>query len=71
MDLLSRRAEGLTICPSEAARLIDPDQWRDRMDAVRAAGVTLARAGRINVTQSGVVVDARSAKGPIRYRAVV
>ena len=29
IELLSRRATGKTICPSEAARLLDPENWEN------------------------------------------
>lgn len=68
LTLLSRRAEGATICPSEAARRIGGEGWRERMGEVRAAAARLADAGRIEVTQRGAVVDVRTARGPIRLR---
>jgi hypothetical protein len=58
-----------TICPSEAARRLAPDDWRDRMPEVRAAACQLADEGVIQITQKGVVVDGRSARGPIRLRS--
>jgi len=67
-DLLSRRAAGRTICPSEAARALDPTEWRPLMDAVREVAFELADDGRLEVTQKGQVVDGRSARGPIRLR---
>ena len=70
LDLLSRRAPGATICPSEAARLVAPGDWRPLMPEVRAAGAALAREGRIAVTQGGWAVDPSEAAGPIRYRAM-
>jgi hypothetical protein len=33
--LLSQRRPGATICPSEAARVVDPEGWRDLMPAAR------------------------------------
>ncbi|MEJ2886232.1 DUF3253 domain-containing protein [Actinomycetospora aeridis] len=66
--LLDDRAAGKTICPSEAARRVDPDAWRDLMpDARRVAG-RLAGDGTIEVTQRGEVVDPATARGPIRLR---
>lgn len=56
-----------TICPSEAARAVAPDDWRSVMDDVRAAGAALAARGRIVVTQGGRPVDPATATGPIRY----
>lgn len=69
LDLLAKRAPGATICPSEAARAMAPEDWRQRMEAVRAAGVRLAAEGRLSVLQGGAPVDPATAKGPIRYGA--
>ncbi len=66
--LLARRAAGRTICPSEAARTLDPDGWRARMDAVRDVAFAMADRGELEVTQRGAVVDGRTARGPIRLR---
>lgn len=66
--LLSERARGATICPSEAARVVDPDGWRGLMEPARAAARRLVDAGVVEITQSGRVVDPSSAKGPIRVR---
>lgn len=66
--LLAKRSPGKTICPSEAARLIDPVEWRGQMETVRSAAARLADKGRLVVTQRGRAVDPRSAKGPVRLR---
>ncbi|HWT92466.1 MAG TPA: DUF3253 domain-containing protein [Solirubrobacteraceae bacterium] len=66
--LLDARAEGKTICPSEAARALRPSDWRPLMEPVRAVAYALADAGRVEVTQKGEVVDGRTARGPIRLR---
>ena len=66
--LLDARAAGATICPSEAARAVDPDGWRDLMPAARAAAGRLADQGVAEVTQGGEVVDVRTARGPVRIR---
>ena len=72
LELLERRDEGKTICPSEAARaLYGDDGFRPHMDAVRAVAFDLADAGTIEVMQKGSVVDGRVARGPIRLRRVV
>jgi hypothetical protein len=68
--LLAARAEGKTICPSEAARAVfGDDAFRPHMDDVRAVAFDLADRGALDVTQKGEVVDGRSARGPIRLRA--
>ncbi len=68
--LLDDRRAGATICPSEAARAVDPDGWRELMPAARAAAGRLAAAGRVEVTQRGEVVDVGTARGPVRVRRV-
>jgi len=62
------RAPDKTLCPSEVARSLSAEAWRDLMPQVRAVGVALADAGQIVVTQKGQIVDPRTASGPIRYR---
>lgn len=65
-ELLTQRDEGKTICPSEAARAIGGKEWRDLMPDAREAAARMADRGEVVVTQRGLVVDARSARGPIR-----
>ena len=66
--LLDQRRAGTTICPSEAARALDPTSWRGLMPAARAAAGRLAAAGEVEVTQRGEVVDVATARGPVRIR---
>lgn len=69
LNLLSRRDPGKTICPSDAARAVfGDDAFRPHMDDVRAVAVVMAERGALEVTQGGVVVDGRDARGPIRLR---
>lgn len=73
LELLSRRASGATICPSDAARAVGGDQgdgWRELMEPARRAARRLVAAGEVEITQGGRVVDASTAKGPIRIRRV-
>lgn len=66
-DLLDSRRLGASVCPSEVARSIWPQGWRERMGTVRAVARSLARAGRLVVTQGGTVLDPGAAwRGPIR-----
>jgi hypothetical protein len=69
--LLDARARSATICPSEAARAVDPDGWRDLMEPARAAARRLVVAGEVEITQGGRVVDPSTCAGPIRIRRVV
>ncbi len=66
LRLVQQRGVGKSICPSEAARVWAPREWRAAMPAVRAAACALADAGLIVITQKGRVVDGRTARGPIR-----
>lgn len=66
--LLAGRTRGASICPSEAARSVDGEGWRDLMEPARSAARRLAATGEVEVTQAGRVVDPSSAKGPIRIR---
>lgn len=69
-DLLDRtRADG-TICPSEAARAVGGEDWRDLMEPARSAARRLVSNGDVEITHGGHVVDPSTAKGPIRIRRV-
>ena len=70
--LLERRRPGATICPSEAARAVASDRgepWRPLVPPAREAAGRLAAQGRVEVTQTGRVVDMATARGPVRIRA--
>lgn len=66
LELLATRAAASTICPSEAAKRVDPDGWRDLMERSRSAARRLVADDRIVITQKGRVVDPSTARGPIR-----
>jgi hypothetical protein len=66
--LLDQRRPEASICPSEAARAVDPEGWRELMPAARAAAGRLAATGEAEVTQGGEVVDVATARGPVRVR---
>ena len=70
LELLSTRARGATICPSEAARRVAPDSWRNLLEPAREAARRLVATGRIEITQKGRVVDPSRTRGPIRLRAL-
>ena len=70
LELLDARAANATICPSEAARAVDSEGWRDLMEPARQAARRLVARDVVEITQGGRVVDPSTAKGPIRIRAV-
>lgn len=67
-ELLDARAWDATICPSDVARAMSENDWRDLMEPVRKAARRLVDAGEVEITQKGSVVDPSTAKGPIRIR---
>jgi hypothetical protein len=67
VELLRSRAPGKTICPSEVARALAPEDWRTWMEPVRAAARRLVARGAIEITQRGRVVRGPT-RGPIRLR---
>jgi len=68
LSLLDAGARGATICPSEAARSVDPAGWRNLMEPARGAARRLVASGEVEITQGGRVVDPSSCKGPFRVR---
>ena len=67
--LLRHRDAGNTICPSEAARVVGGDQWRDLMPITRDVAGELVRTGEVTVLQKGEPVDIDAVSGPIRIAA--
>lgn len=70
LDLAEQRAPDRTLCPSEAARVVDPDGFRELTVLARAVACRLADEGLVEVTQRGVRVDGLRARGPVRIRLV-
>ena len=66
LALLANRAEGATICPSEAARLLAGPRgdWRAEMDRVHSATDALLAAGTIVLSWKGEAKQKR--RGPYR-----
>lgn len=70
LTLARERAPAKTICPSDAARAVGGDDWRDLMAAARDIARDLARAGDVEIMQRGEVIDPDAQwRGPIRIRA--
>ena len=67
-SLLDSRSRGASICPSEAARLVGGESWRDLLERSRQAARRLAAQGRVVITQGSTIVDPSTARGPIRIR---
>jgi uncharacterized protein DUF3253 len=67
LALLARREAGRTICPSDAARALDP-QFRPLMEPVRRVARAMVARGALEITQRGEVIDPERARGAIRLR---
>ena len=71
VDQLRRRAANASICPSDVARALAPEEaaWRALMPAVRDAARVLANTRRITITRRGVEIGPAVLEGgPIRLR---
>jgi hypothetical protein len=68
--ILELTADRRSICPSDAARAVGGEGWRDLMDQAREVARTLANDGEVVITQRGHELDPNATwRGPIRIRA--
>lgn len=63
---LLRHREGATICPSDAARVVGGDHWRDVVPVARDVAHELVEQRVVVVQQKGEAIDVREARGPVR-----
>jgi hypothetical protein len=69
--LLSHRGPDRSICPSDAARSVGGETWREVMDDVRHVASDLARRGEVRLTSGSTNLDPDAElRGPIRIRPV-
>lgn len=66
LALVEQRGAGKSICPSEAARAVWPEDWQRRMREVRSVAIGLARKGEISILRKGKPVDPDDFKGVYR-----
>ena len=65
--LLESRQPPATICPSEAARALEPNEWRLLMPRVRTVAIGMAKDGVLDIRQGGrTVMPDEPLRGPIR-----
>lgn len=70
LQMVQERGPGKSICPSDAAKAVDGENWRGLMEKTRDAARDLAKAGEVVVTQGDDVLDPDATwRGPIRIRA--
>lgn len=64
--MLRERDAKATICPSEVARALFADEWREQMETVRRAARRMAMHEVVVGKKKGQRVDLATAHGPIR-----
>jgi hypothetical protein len=65
----SARGATKSICPSEVARALEPEDWQKLMPRIRREAAVLAREGRIDILRKGKPVDPEAEiRGVIRLR---
>lgn len=70
LKFAKERGLDATYCPSEVARKLYPENWRDKMDLVREVADDLVAKDKLVVMQKGEIIPekATEASGPIRLR---
>jgi hypothetical protein len=67
--LADHRGTDSSTCPSDAARAVGGENWRDLMPDARELARGLARSGEVEITQGGEILDPDGVwRGPIRIR---
>jgi len=71
LALAEHRGPNSSICPSDAARAVGGEDWRDLMVDACELALELAKTGHVEITQRGEVLDPDGAwRGPMRIRTV-
>jgi len=55
-------------CPSEIARLLFPNDWREHIKDVIDVAIDLHNKGSGVITQRGIPIDVKDFKGPVRSK---
>ena len=67
LTLCRHRGPQRSICPSDAARVVGGEDWRDQMVTARAAAAELARTGEVRILARGRELDPSVPfRGPVR-----
>jgi len=70
LALTTAAGPGKSICPTEVARALEPEEaaWRPLMGRIRRAALALQAEGRIDILRKGKPVAADAVRGVIRLR---
>ncbi|MBY0335495.1 MAG: DUF3253 domain-containing protein [Acetobacteraceae bacterium] len=66
LSAVSARGAGKSICPSEVAKALRPEDWRPLMHAVRQEAAELSRQGRVVILRKGKPIPPEAMHGVIR-----
>jgi hypothetical protein len=66
LTLVNARGAGKTICPSEAAKELDSENWRSLLSKVRRTAQAMAKEDRIAIYRKGKPIEPDAIKGVIR-----
>lgn len=70
LSVAKQRGTEKSTCPSEIARMLFPDNWRNHMKDVVNTAIDLHNCGKVLITQKGLPVDVNQIKGPVRIKIV-
>lgn len=70
LTFTKKRGPEKSVCPSEVAKDLFSDVWKDHVDEVRTMAGKLQSEKLISITQKGKEVRLDQAKGPIRLTVV-
>jgi len=68
LTVATQRGTEKSTCPSEIARMLFPEDWREHMKDIVDVAVDLHHQGKVVITQKGVPIDVNHIKGPIRIK---
>lgn len=69
LSAVEERASTGTVCPSEIARSLWPEEWRNHLEEIRQVASQLSAAELLQVTQRGRQVELSNCTGPVRLKA--
>ena len=68
LTVATQRGTEKSTCPSEIARILFPEDWREHMKDVVDVAIDLHHQGKVAITHKGVPIDVNHIKGPIRIK---
>ena len=68
LSIAKQRGSEKSTCPSEIARLLFPEEWREHMKNIMDVAIDLHNQGKVVITQKGIPIDVNHIKGPVRIK---